>query len=197
MALNGGVTAPRGRGRKGGQNGAPRLGGAARAGAGNGGMGRNQGVDPGYAPPNGKPPIKSGMAPAPGGGGGGRGKGGRGKIGVGGGGMAGPGGRQLSARVASGKITQEQADRTMKQRQTLAKAFGPEWRKKLSSGGKSFAQVNAGLAKNPKDPKLAALRKKLVAGRASALEAARAKGKGKGKAKGKGGGVGGNEETED
>lgn len=93
--------------------------------------------------------------------------------------MAGPGGRQLAARVSSGKITQEQADRTLKQRQTLAKAFGSGWREKLSVGGKSFADVNAGLKANPKDPKLAALRKKLLANRSSTLEAARTKGKGK------------------
>ncbi len=103
---------------------------------------------------------------------------GKGGVGIGGAAMPGPGGRQLAARVASGAITQEQAQKTMQQRQTLAKAFGPNWRDKISAGGQSFAQVNAGLKKNPKDPKLAALRKKLLAGRSSALEAARAKNKG-------------------
>jgi hypothetical protein len=92
--------------------------------------------------------------------------------------MPGPGGRQLQARVASGAITNEQAQKTMQQRQTLAKALGPNWRDKISGGGKSFAQVNAGLKKNPKNPKLMALRKKLTEGRKSALEAARAKNKG-------------------
>lgn len=99
-------------------------------------------------------------------------------VGVGAGGMAGPGGRQLAARVSSGAITQEQAQKTMQQRQTLQKALGPDWRDKLSVGGKSFADVNAGLKKNPDDPKLAALRKKLAANRASLLESARAKNKG-------------------
>lgn len=98
-------------------------------------------------------------------------------VGLGGAAMPGPGGRQLAARVSSGAITQEQAQKTMQQRQTLAKAFGSGWREKISGGGKSFADVNAGLKKNPKDPKLAALRKKLLAGRKSALEAARAKSK--------------------
>jgi hypothetical protein len=68
----------------------------------------------------------------------------------------------------------------MQQRQTLAKALGPDWRDKLQVGGKSFADVNAGLKKNPDNPKLAALRKKLVANRSSLLEGARSKGKGKG-----------------
>src|SRR5690349_15240816 len=42
--------------------------------------------------------------------------------------LPGPGGAQLERRVQSGKITQEEADRTMKQRQTLKAAFGPDWR---------------------------------------------------------------------
>jgi hypothetical protein len=66
----------------------------------------------------------------------------------------------------------------MQQRQTLQKALGPDWRSKLAVGGKSFAQVNAGLKKNPASPRLAALRKKLVANRSSLLESARSKGKG-------------------
>lgn len=94
--------------------------------------------------------------------------------GLGGGGLAGPGGRQLQARVSSGKITEEQAQRTMQQRQTLKKAFGKDWRDKLSGGGQSFAQVNQGLKKTPGDPKLAALRKKLIEGRKSLLTAAKA-----------------------
>lgn len=116
--------------------------------------------------------------PGPGGKGGAPGRGqGQGPA-LGGAALPGPGGRQLAARVSSGAITREQAQKTMQQRQTLAKAFGSDWRDKISGGGKSFADVNAGLKKNPKDPKLAALRKKLLAGRKSALEAARAKGKG-------------------
>lgn len=99
-------------------------------------------------------------------------------IGVGGAALPGPGGRQLAARVASGAITQEQAQRTMHQRQTLAKAFGPDWRNKISAGGQSFADVNKGLKANPKNPKLVALRKKLLASRTTALQAARTKNKG-------------------
>lgn len=112
----------------------------------------------------------------------GKGKGG-GKMGIGGAALPGPGGRQLAARVASGAITQEQAQRTMQQRRTLQKAFGKNWREKIaaSAGGKTFAEVNKGLKANPKDPKLVALRKKLLAGRKAALELARAKNKGEGK----------------
>lgn len=103
-------------------------------------------------------------------------------IGVGGAALPGPGGRQLAARVSSGKITQEQADRTMKQRQTLAKAFGPNWRDQLKVGGQSFASVRQGLKKNPGNAKLAAINKKLLEGRKKALEAARKKTAGGGKA---------------
>lgn len=126
------------------------------------------------------PPGQDGGRPQRGVGAQGKGQGAtKGKgVGVGGAALPGPGGRQLAARVASGAITQEQADRTMQQRQTLAKALGPDWREKLSVGGQSFASVNKGLKANPKDPKLAAIRKKLLENRTSVLEAARAKNKG-------------------
>jgi hypothetical protein len=96
-------------------------------------------------------------------------------IGVGGAALPGPGGRQLAARVSSGKITSEQAQRTMQQRQTLAKAFGKDWREKLSVGGQSFAGVRGGLKKKPGNAKLAAINKKLLANRKAMLEAARKK----------------------
>lgn len=98
-----------------------------------------------------------------------------GQIGVASAALPGPGGRQLESRVQAGKITQAQAQRTLQQRQTLAKAFGPNWRDKLQVGGKSFSQVRQGLAKNPQSTTLAALNKKLLASRKSALEAARKK----------------------
>jgi hypothetical protein len=92
--------------------------------------------------------------------------------------------------VQSGAITQQQAQKTMQQRQTLAKALGPDWRSKLQVGGKSFAQVNKGLKANPGNAKLAALRKKLIANRSSVLGAARTKAKGapQGEEDGKGNG---------
>lgn len=158
------------------------LDGAQRA-SGRGGRGRGRGRvnPPGRGMMN--PPGQDGGRPQRGVGAQGKGQGAtKGKgVGVGGAAMPGPGGRQLAARVASGAITQEQAQRTMAQRQTLAKALGPNWRDKLQVGGKSFADVNAGLKKNPGDATLAALRKKLVANRADVLAAARKKNKGGGK----------------
>jgi len=151
-------------------------GGTAARGRGRGRRGR--GVPPKVAP--GTPPAFGGppTPPAAARGNGGGAKPPQANAGLGGQALPGPGGAQLQRRVASGKITAEQAQRTMQQRQTLQKAFGKDWRDKISGGGKSFAQVNAGLAKNPKNPKLMALRKKLTEGRKSALEAARAKNKG-------------------
>lgn len=80
--------------------------------------------------------------------------------------------------MQSGAITGDQAQRTMQQRQTLAKALGPNWRDKLMVGGESFAKVNKQLKANPGNAKLAAIRKKLVNNRSKVLEAARAKNKG-------------------
>lgn len=162
-------------------------------------------VKPGQSPLG-----KNGGTPAPGGNGGGRpnppgqgmlnppgqdggrpqrGVGARGKgqgatkgkgVGVGNAAMPGPGGRQLQAKVESGAITQEQAQRTMQQRQTLAKALGPDWRDKLQVGGQSFAKVNKQLKANPGNAKLAAIRQKLVANRSKVLAGARSKMKGDG-----------------
>lgn len=112
---------------------------------------------------------------------GGRGRRGKAAGGsIGGGQLVGPGGAQLSAKVKAGTITGAQAKRTLGQRQTLAKALGPNWRAKLTVGGKSFAQVNKQLKANPGNAKLAALRKKLVTNRSTVLDAARAKVKGGG-----------------
>lgn len=157
--VNGGVTAPRG------------------------GRGRGR-VNPpgrGMMNPTGQGPTGP---PTPGGRGNrGQAQGGKGAgISLGGAALPGPGGRQLAARVSSGAITQEQAQRTMQQRQTLAKALGPNWRDKLQVGGKSFADVNKGLKADPGNAKLAAIRKKLVANRATVLAGARKGGAGKKKA---------------
>lgn len=92
--------------------------------------------------------------------------------------LPGPGGRQLAAKLASGAITGEQAQKTMRERQTLRKALGSDFREKLKVDGKSFAEVNKGLKVNPQDPTLVALRKKLLANRSSLVESARAKNKG-------------------
>lgn len=46
-----------------------------------------------------------------------------------------PLGKQLQGRVQSGAIDRSQALRTARQRQTLKKAFGPNWRSKVYYGG--------------------------------------------------------------
>lgn len=43
-------------------------------------------------------------------------------------------GGQLAGRVASGALTQQQAQRTAQQRQTLKKAFGSDWRSQVFAG---------------------------------------------------------------
>jgi len=43
-------------------------------------------------------------------------------------------GTQLANRVASGAIDQAQAAKVAQQRQTLKKAFGPDWRSKVFAG---------------------------------------------------------------
>lgn len=43
-------------------------------------------------------------------------------------------GQQLTNRVNSGRISQEQAEKTAQQRQTLKKAFGSDWRSQVYAG---------------------------------------------------------------
>lgn len=161
--------------------GAPGAGnGGTPAPAGRGGGRGNGRVNPpgtGMLNPPGQGPAGGGGHPQRGVGANGKGQGaanGKG-AGVGGAALPGPGGRQLEARVQSGAITQEQAQKTMQQRQTLAKALGPNWRDKLQVGGESFAQVNKQLKKNPGNAKLAAIRKKLIENRSKVLSGAQAK----------------------
>ena len=92
------------------------------------------------------------------------------------GGQAVPGlGRQLTRRVQGGAISQEQAQRTAQQRQTLEKAFGPDWRVKVF-GDRGYAQrTRAAFAKEPQNPQVAALNKKLMERRKQMLEVAQKK----------------------
>lgn len=174
-----GNSKPRGRGRMerlpGGN--LPRSGGTPAPGRNSRGGGRVNPQGVGMMNPPGQGPAGGGQ---PQGGRNSNGQGGGNKAGVGGAALPGPGGRQLEAKVQSGAITQEQAQRTMQQRQTLAKALGPNWRDKLSVGGQSFAQVNKQLKANPGNAKLAAIRQKLVANRSKVLAGARSKGQGGG-----------------
>jgi len=103
-----------------------------------------------------------------------------GNAGLSGQAMPGPGGAQLERRVQAGAITQEQAQKTMQQRQTLQKAFGKDWRTKVY-GDRGYAQrTRSALAKNPDSARLAALNKKLMERRSKMLEAARKKNAGEG-----------------
>lgn len=144
-------------------------------------QGRGRGRAPAKPMPGGNAVAGGTPAPMPG-----RGRRGRGgKPALGNAAPTTPGGRQLQAKVQAGSLTSTQAKRTTQQRQTLAKALGPDWRSKLTVGGESFAQVNKQLKANPKNAKLAAIRKKLVTNRSKVLTAARAKNAG-GKTKGAG-----------
>ena len=97
------------------------------------------------------------------------------RAGIGNAGMPGPGGAQLERRVQSGAITQEQAQKTMQQRQTLQKAFGKDWRTKVF-GDRGYAQrTRKALNKNPDSARLAALNKKLMERRSTMLTAAQKK----------------------
>lgn len=125
---------------------------------------------PGGLLPQGEAPA---AAAAPIGAGRGRG-GGRGQA-VGGQAMAGPGGAQLLSRVRSGAIDQEQAEKTMQQRQTLEKAFGKDWRIKIGGSLGYQQRTRKALAKNPDNATLAALNKRLEENRQRALERARQK----------------------
>lgn len=135
---------------------------------------------PGFGP---RPKVGEGLAPKVRGvGAQGKGKGqlnGKG-IGLGGQALPGPGGGQLARRVQSGAITQEQADQTLQQRQTLQKAFGKDWRQKVFGDVGYVQRTRSALAKDPTNPRLAALNKKLMESRQQMLEAARKKNKGEG-----------------
>ncbi|HEX7246423.1 MAG TPA: hypothetical protein VF245_12760 [Solirubrobacterales bacterium] len=89
-------------------------------------------------------------------------------------------GRQLSRRVATGAITEKQAQRTAKERQTLKAAYGEDWRDKVFGGAGKLQAARQKLAENPGNAKLIALNKRLQGSRQDAVQAARAKLKGGG-----------------
>lgn len=81
-------------------------------------------------------------------------------------------GGQLSRRVNAGAITQDQALRTARQRQTFKAVFGDDWRTKVF-GDRGYAQrTRTALAQNPDDPQVAALNKQLMERRQRLLQAA-------------------------
>jgi hypothetical protein len=76
--------------------------------------------------------------------------------------------------VQSGAITQQQAQRTAQQRQTLEKAFGPNWRQKVF--GVNVGALRRGLAGPQKgNARYGAAYKAAIEGRKRALAAARKK----------------------
>ena len=82
-------------------------------------------------------------------------------------------GRQLERRVKSGSITQERAQKTSTQRQTLRKAFGKDWRVKVF-GDRGFAhRTRVAAAKDPSDPQVGALGAQLTKRRKQMLARAR------------------------
>lgn len=84
-------------------------------------------------------------------------------------------GRQLQSRVQSGAITQEQAQRTAQQRQTLQKAFGPDWRTKVFGATGAVKSARKGLAKHPDSARFQGLNKALLDRRRQLLEQAKKK----------------------
>lgn len=125
-----------------------------------GNLPRGASIDPGFSPPSQRAGI-SGQR--------------RGGPGVGQARKA-PGleiGGQLQRRVKSGAITTEQAERTARERQTLKKQFGDDWRKEIGGGGGKLREARQKLAENPNDPRLIALNKSLQTRRQKALETAR------------------------
>lgn len=52
-------------------------------------------------------------------------------------------GRQLSSRVASGAITQQQAQRTQRQRQLLENSLGSDWRQQVYGGQGRIKKLRA------------------------------------------------------
>lgn len=84
-------------------------------------------------------------------------------------------GRQLSRRVASGAVTQPQADQVASDRALLESVYGPNWRVKVF-GDKGYVQrTRAQLAQEPNDPQVRALYEQLMRQRSSALERAKKK----------------------
>lgn len=85
-------------------------------------------------------------------------------------------GQQLSSRVSSGAISQEQAEQTAKERQMLEQAFGKDWRTKVF-GGRGIMRANrkalgvGGVGHS----QLEAFRKKLLEERQRAVQEAQQK----------------------
>lgn len=79
-------------------------------------------------------------------------------------------GAQLSHRVQSGAIDQEQAERVAKERAELEKAYGPDWRRQVYGDRGYVKRTRKALAANPTDPQLLALYQQLMQRRKGMLQ---------------------------
>lgn len=84
-------------------------------------------------------------------------------------------GGQLSRRVQSGAIDDQQAQRVAGERQLLEAKFGPQWREKVYGQTGAFQNARTKLAANPQSDRLKALVEQLMAKRKGAVEGARRK----------------------
>lgn len=100
------------------------------------------------------------------------------QAGIGAGGIPGLG-HQLTRRLQSGEIDEEQAKRTAKQRQTLKAAYGSDWRSEMyattpETGGANLQELRIGLEGEHKgDPTYEAALQQILEERSSALARAR------------------------
>jgi hypothetical protein len=80
-------------------------------------------------------------------------------------------GRQLSSRVSSGAISQEQAEGVAKDRAALKRHYGESWRKRLY-GDTDIVDLRRKLKAEPTNPELTSLYDKLMAKRRRLIEGA-------------------------
>ena len=81
-------------------------------------------------------------------------------------------GRQLSRRVNEGAISQEQGERTARERNELERVYGPDWRQKVF--GEDVQRLRVGLAGAQKgNPQYQAAAQQIKEARKKALEKAR------------------------
>lgn len=81
-------------------------------------------------------------------------------------------GRQLTRRVDSGAISQEQAQRVAGERSQLADAYGPDWRTKVYGDRGYMQRTRLAAAENPEDERVQALLAMLLERRRRMLEQA-------------------------
>ena len=84
-------------------------------------------------------------------------------------------GRQLTSRVQSGAISQDQAQKTAQQRATLEQAFGKNWRVKVFGDRGYVQRTRKVMTANPDSARAAALNKALMGRRQTMLKRAEEK----------------------